>query len=346
MDRASSLIFPGSRTLAGWWRQLLPYQPLALWIGYGFLHRIEATVSVLRDQPVDPLTHLVLQALALEPADVVSVESLQARLRLPGVVVQRVLIGMAGTGLLARSTSDRWQLTERGNHALQHRHVPSHVQERRNFPFLERTDATGQRVGAVQFFPVAECAGAPWQVDDAHRFDVTELQRCIALSPDQKQPFGFPLDVVALANGPDLEEWQAVIVDRPERVLLALIVAGSDKEMLGFAVKVEGWTLFDRVPIVRLPDPTSPLWPELAQPLPGSIWQEAWRSWCRQRQLPTNEVEICALNYHAPRLDVQAPGRLMQRLQAAKSDLFKGDAWLLVGEGYLRTAAQLAVRQS
>jgi hypothetical protein len=41
---------------------------------------------------------------------------------------------------------------------------------------------------------------------------------------------------------------------------------------------------------------------------------------------------------------VQAPPRLVQRLQAAKSDLFKGDAWLLVGDGYFRAAAQLVIR--
>ena len=71
---------------------------------------------------------------------------------------------------------------------------------------------------------------------------------------------------------------------------------------------------------------------------------DAWRSWCKQRQLPTNEVEICSLNYRPPRLEVQAPPRLIQRLQAAKSDLFKGEAWLVIGDGYLRTAALLTMR--
>jgi hypothetical protein len=55
-------------------------------------------------------------------------------------------------------------------------------------------------------------------------------------------------------------------------------------------------------------------------------------------------VETCSLAYQPPRLEVQAPPRLVQRLQAAKSDLFKGEAWILVGDGYLRTAVQLAIR--
>ena len=70
MDRASSLIYPGSRTLAGWWRQLAPLQPKAIAMGYGFLHRIEAAVNVVTQEPIDPLVHLVLQALALEKSAV------------------------------------------------------------------------------------------------------------------------------------------------------------------------------------------------------------------------------------------------------------------------------------
>ena len=68
MDRASSLIFPGGRTLAGWWRQLSPWQPAGLWIAYGFVHHVEATVQVRSEQPIDSLAHLVLQALHLEEA--------------------------------------------------------------------------------------------------------------------------------------------------------------------------------------------------------------------------------------------------------------------------------------
>src|SRR5207249_3351126 len=105
-----------------------------------------------------------------------------------------------------------------------------------------------------------------------------------------------------------------------------------------------GWTLLDRAPILCVPAPAEALFPELTQAPPMLIWQDAWRSWCKQRQLPANEVEICALSYHPPRLEVQAPPRLVQRLQAAKSDLFKGDAWILVGDGYMRTAVQLAIR--
>ena len=73
------------------------------------------------------------------------------------------------------------------------------------------------------------------------------------------------------------------------------------------------------------------------------VWQDAWRAWCRERNLPANEVELCSLVYQPPRLEVRAPERLLQRLRAAKSDLLKGEAWLLVGDGYVRTAALLTM---
>jgi hypothetical protein len=344
MDRATSLIFPGSRTLAGWWRQLSPHQPLALGIGYGFLHRIEAPVIVLSEEPVDPLAHLVLQALALEETAAVRLIDLQQRLRLPVAIVQRVLAGMQEQGLVARAEADGWHATERGNHARERRSTGVRAPKRRVFPFLERMDASAQRLGPPEFVPIAECVGVPWPVDDPHRFEITALQGCIEQSLEWKQSRAFPLDVETLAAGAAPETWQHVIVDRPERAMLVLMLV--NKEVHGLAVKVDGWTLYDRAPVLRLPAPAEALWPELAHPPSMHVWQDAWRSWCKQRQLPTNEVEICALRYQPPRLEVQGPNRLVQRLQAAKSDLFKGEAWLLAGDGYMRTAAQLMIRQS
>ena len=131
--------------------------------------------------------------------------------------------------------------------------------------------------------------------------------------------------------------------DRAKRQNLARH-AGAARDLLGFAVKVDGWTLFDRAPAVQLPSSADAVWPELAQSPSADVWQETWRDWCRQRQMPAGEVESCTLTFQAPRLEIQAPSRLVQRLQSAKSDLFKGEAWHLVGDGYTRIAAQLFMR--
>jgi hypothetical protein len=333
MDRASSLIFPGGKTLVGWWRQLAPRQPLGFWVGYVFLHRIEAPVTVRCEQPIDPLTHHFLQALKIEPTDT----GLQARLQLPVPVMRHVLGEMQGAGLVTRPTPETWHTTDVGHHALEHRCMPGRTRQRRVFTFFENVSASDERAPA-HFVPIEECTHADWHVDDAHRFDVAWLHAGIGQPEDWKRARGFPLDVEALANGPS-DDGQHVIVDRPERVLLALVAVGA--ELFGFAVKVDGWTLFDRQPVLRQPMLECTWLP--AEPAP-SVWQETWRNWCRQRQLPSTEVESCTVTYRPPRLEVQAPGRLVQRLQAARSDLFKGEAWLLVGDGYLRPAVQLAAR--
>jgi hypothetical protein len=343
MDRASSLIFPGSKTLAGWWRQMLPCQPQAFWVGYGYVHRIEAPVNVLRAQPVEVFTHLVLQALSLDHADSAGVAGLQKRLGLPVAVIQRVLVGMESDGFVARIDSSCWRISDLGADALRSRHFHRPAQERRVFPFLERLDSSGQRLGPPRYVPLSECAGTPWQVDEPHRFEVDCLRTAIEQPRESAGASAFPTEVQSLVNSAATEAWQQVIVDRPERVLLLLVQTntGGAAELLGFAVKIDGWTLCDQAPVLRLP--AAAIVPELVPSVSTEDWHVAWRSWCRERQLPVNEVEACTINYRAPRLEVQPPPRLLQRLQAAKSDLFKGDAWLLVGDGYVRQAAQLAV---
>jgi hypothetical protein len=339
MDRASSLIFPGSKTLAGWWRQLQACQPQAFWVGYGYVHRIEAPVNVLRTQPVELFTHLMLQALALERADSADVAGLQKRLGLPAAVVQRLLFGMESDGFVARSAAMGWRISDLGADALRSQHYHRPAQERRVFPFLESLDSSGQRLGPPRYVPLGECVATPWQVDDPHRFDVACLRTAIEQPRETADGSVFPAEVQSLVNSAATEPWQQVIVDRPERVLLLLVKSAA--ELLGFAVKIDGWTLCDQAPALRLP--TAAIAPELALSVSTEVWQEAWRNWCRERQLPLNEVEACTIQYRAPRLEVLPPPRLLQRLQAAKSDLFKGDAWLLVGDGYVRQAAQLTV---
>lgn len=345
MDRASSLIFPGSKTLAGWWRQLAPHQPLALWVGYAYVHRIEATVQVLAARPLEPLAGLVLQAIDVEQSAgaKVGAAELAERLRLPEPILQHVARGLTEAGLL--SAGDGWCATDMGRHAFASRQVPHRSWERRVFPFIERLDGTGQRAGAPCFAPLADCVGVPWQVEPAYRFDPAALETCITEVADWKVGHCFPLDAEALAKDAGLAPWQHVLVDRSERVMLVFVLS-KEERLLGFAVKVETWTLHDQAPALRLPGAARRLWPDLAHDTPLALWQDAWRAWCRQRQLPANEVDACTVTHQPPRLEVQAPPRLVQRLQAAKSDLFKGDAWLLVGDGFFRPAAQLVVRQS
>lgn len=326
----------------------MPLQPQALWIGYTFVHRIEAPVYAESEQMIEPLTSLILQAIALEQqldanrAHGIGVAILQERLRLPAAIVHRVLLGMHDAGLLANNPLNEWRLTDLGQHALQSGHIPLRRCERRVFGFVENLDSAGQRVAAPMFLPIADCVGSPWQVETPYCFEAGFLRMCIAQSSEWKQTATFPGAIDAVADDATVDVAQQVLVDRPQRVMMLLIQ--TTQELLGFAVKVDGWTLNERDPVMRLPAAAQRNWPALAQEIPLAAWQDGWRNWCRQRQLPASEVDACTLTHRTPRLEVQAPPRLVQRLQAAKSDLFKGEAWLLVGDGFLRSAALLHLK--
>jgi hypothetical protein len=351
MDRASSLIFPGSRTLSGWWRQLQHHQPQALQVGYGHVHRIEALTQLERAEPIDAITQMVLRALGLKNApgdtqgDGVVLHDLGRQLCMPAALVQQILIDIEKKGLIAQTGNAGWHITEQGRHAGETRQYGVRKLERRVFSFLEQLDVAGLRSGPPLFLPIAECAGMPWQVEPALRFEPGWLEACIGQNSDWKRSHGFPQEIEMLVQDASAPAWQQVIVDRPERVLMVLICGGKGPaaEWLGFAVRAEGWEISTEAPIFRL---TSAAWNNglvLTDPPSAHACQNAWRSWCRERQLPPNETESCVLSYEAPRLHLQAPERFVQRLRAAKSDLLKGEAWLLLGEGYMRTAALLAL---
>src|SRR5438105_3566534 len=89
MTAVSPLVFPGSRSLASWWKQLAPFQPLALWTGHLLLHRVEALATVHLLSPLDRIFLFVLRALGL--AGKSSLQDLDQRLHL-GIAVLRQLL--------------------------------------------------------------------------------------------------------------------------------------------------------------------------------------------------------------------------------------------------------------
>src|SRR5947209_14562408 len=118
MDSASSLAYPGGRILAGWWRQLQPQRPAGLWVGYLFVHRVEALVDCAAPRPVDALSLHVLQALAVEQkpdgTHAHGPNTLPSRLHLPAPAVHQLLIDLQGQDLVRRCEPGCWCLSERG----------------------------------------------------------------------------------------------------------------------------------------------------------------------------------------------------------------------------------------
>lgn len=71
--------------------------------------------------------------------------------------------------------------------------------------------------------------------------------------------------------------------------------------------------------------------------------KEAWLHWANSRGLPDSEAQACELSLAGHRLHVQAGPTIVERLKKAKSDVFKGETWLLIGDGALRTAVLLQI---
>jgi hypothetical protein len=345
MTAPSPALLPAGRTLAGWWRQLAPWQPRAIWVGQLLLHRVEALTRLNRNCPLDPFTRLVLQALTLEAE--ASPPRLEGRLHLGLQVVFQVLRQLERTGL-ARSAADAWAITDLGRQALEQGTFPRPAEERRTFHFVEGEGPTP----AVHFLNLGTVGGGTaYTPDEGWRFDDRVLAECVRRPAEWKQRHGFPTDVEEYLhlNGPvptgtpPPEMWQRVVVDRPERLPAVLVRAGADaaERLLGFPVRTEGWLLQAVKPLFELGADWPEVFPDLVHEPPADAWREAWRGWCHPRNLPAAEVEASTPELHDCRLRVLAPARLLERLRSARSDVFRGEAWVLAGTGRLRRAAVL-----
>jgi hypothetical protein len=375
MTGPSSLAFPGSRKLAGWWRQLAPFEPQAFWVGHLVLHQVEALVRLTRTSPLDPFSLLVLKALGLtapgpsgRPLSAPEVlEQLNDRLHLGRQVLRRVLAGMEAEGLVQTDPAGSWSVSSLGHHALKHREFPRPVHERRTFHFVDRGEG-GAAPGSAHFLAVHNSSGIPWPAADGSTFDIRALQACLVQPVEWKQKHGFPLDVQEILSFPPEEEranrgqgadypgagnsalpsgsepspWQRVILDRPEWLLAVLVsAAGPDgrPQLVGLPVRQEGWVLQAGAPLFTLRESWQEIFPELGEEPSEETWRLAWRAWCEQRALPAAEAAACSVERQGERLRLTAPGALVERLRAARSDVLKGETWLLAGEGRIRPAA-------
>lgn len=356
MTAPAPLAFPGSRTLAGWWRQLTPSRPRGLWVGHLLLHRVEALVGLSRTRRPDSFDLLILQGLALLPGETAA--RLDEELHLGVRVLNRVLDGLKIEGLAQAEPGGCWTLTPLGRQALAQGEYPWTVHERRSFTFVER----GQAGRPPHFLNLNTQAVVPWSAPEGWAFDPSLLEACIQQSGEWKQRYGFPAEVqeivvpaapaaAAVPNtGPARtpQPWQRVILDRPERLLSLLVLVQADdggERLNGHAVRQDGWQLQSE-PVFTLSAGWRELFPELAEEPAPDLWRQAWRQWCQPRGLVTAETDTCPLERSGHRLRVIVSGRLLEKLRSSRSDALKGEAWLLAGEGRFRTAAQLEITEA
>src|SRR5438067_13261179 len=147
MNAASAPAFPGSRVLAGWWRQLTPYRPEEVWVAHLALHRVEALVELTHPCHPDPFTLLVLGALRLEHTHTPgagpvgdALRRLDERLHLGPALLRQILRALRAEGLAAENGTGGWGLTALGEQALQGGEYPQRTQERRSVHFVQPRD--------------------------------------------------------------------------------------------------------------------------------------------------------------------------------------------------------------
>jgi hypothetical protein len=340
MTVPAPLVFPGGRTLAGWWRQLAPWQPRTWWVGHLLLHRVEALAVLVRPTRPDRLNLLILQGLNLSPGS--TLEQLDDRLHLGRQLLGQLLRVLQTEGLATADNAAAWSLTEPGRVAAEQGEWPRTFHERRSFWFVE--SEAGEK--PPHFLPLNDPPTVPAIGAEDWKFDVNLLSAALAAPEEWKRRFGFPIDVGKLLTVHDNAvlppSWQRVVVDRAERLPVAVVQTEADR-LLGFAVRQDGWTLLSEATAFALEQGWQEVFPKLTAPLPLECWQQAWRTWCQPRGLVGLGVETCPVEPEGHRLCVTAPPRLMERLRATRSDALKGEAWVLVGGGRVRPAALLDV---
>lgn len=340
MTAPAPLAFPGSRNLAAWWRQLTERQPQALWFGHLLLHRIEALVE--RGQAIIPegLQLAVLKALTLYPGD--TLQALDRRLHLGPQALRPLLNQLCADGL-AQAVDAGWAPTALGQRALLHGDYVRPVRQRCVFYF--RAVPAG---GEPQYLHLEQPAATPCAAAADWSFDVGVLRRCLGQSADWKQQHRFPLEVERLlsleADAPsDVPAWQRVVLDRPERLSVLLLLNATGDRLLAFTVKPESWTLQSERPLFDLAAGWPAVFPDLVGPAAEDAWRPAWREWCQPRGLTALADDATRFELAGPVLKVSVSRRLLERLRSTRSDALRDEAWLLAGAGQLRPAALLKI---
>src|SRR5205807_503108 len=117
-------------------------------------------------------------------------------------------------------------------------------QERRAFYFVHNEESAKP----PHFLNIRKpLAALPCPDADAWRFEPSHLQACVEQTPQWKRRYGFPLEVQRILDSGRAGEfspfpapaWQRIMLDRPERLLAALILVSAretTERLLGFAI--------------------------------------------------------------------------------------------------------------
>ena len=230
MSAAFAMSVPGSRPLAGWWRDLAVHEPSRLWFAHLVLHRLEVLVECrLRQPPRRPRRRLARDT--SEPCrSPPTCGPLPADLHLDPALFRRIVDHLLGLGLLALDAEGRVSHVRTGSVAA------PRLRQRRVLYFTDGTPA--------YFLPLDGSACTAMMPPAGWAFEVGRLDDFATRPPAWRRDNLFPADIRRFLHPADLPEpaqAEAVIVDRAEQSLLALVQTGDG--ILGFPVDAENWEL-------------------------------------------------------------------------------------------------------
>ncbi len=325
---------PPARSLAQWWTDLASRQPHRLWFAAWACHRLEARVEVACVANLDPLSLALLRQLGRGPFPPSALETLH----LDSAWLHALLRQLLDLGLVQQTTG--WEATAAGRKSAASGQVSHRCRKRRVFYFVDRSEE--QRpphyLSLTPGKPVWGTAPPGWQLPAGC------LEECIGQTPEWKQRFQFPTEVLAVIPPEGSNDWEGVRVDFPEPVLLALVEvgAGTERAWLGFRIQAGSWQLLGTEPVLRLGPGWEEVFPILDQDPPLEAWRQEWLRWCQPHNLPAAEVEACVLQRQGHRLVVQAPRRMIERYRSGpRAEALQKEGWLLAGEGRCRAAGQI-----
>ena len=166
-------------------------------------HTVEACVAIKKHQKIDELELFLLQA--INTAKHTTAEGLNNVLHIGSQIIRQIAIVLVGNGLLQENTDGSLEITKRGFEALQSREMVTEQQRRCHFHFVSGSNEF-LRIRDPQKRYLHDLAtkeiGADWS------FNIETLRRCISESDQWKGKRGFPVDVIRLITGHDVDTRQ------------------------------------------------------------------------------------------------------------------------------------------
>jgi len=324
---------PGSRTLAGWWRQFADLQPLRIAFGPLPLVTLHALTRLRQACTIDSSESFLLRALSLRSNSTLT--QLQELLLIPRPVLIGHLESLRMLGFVANQ-HDAWTLTPTGRKAVGGDDQVSVLYNRRAFTFVDARPHLPPQFLSVSDseFASSRNLAPPENIADF----VIALRTAVEATEQWKAKHRFPTEIEGIVwptpqkpetNGELMQPaWRRLILVTNEPTPGVMVELPDEYRL--YSLESEGYTLSHEHMLIQLPKQSNSDADLIATPTPESL-ADSWRNWCQARQFPSGDTISLRVSEHV--LHVEAHATLRDRLTALGSD-----QWLLMDGVGMRLA--------